>query len=70
MLDLLHEQQCRVGIPKYTTLRELTSFLGVKEQIDDQAVLTSLCGTGRVHEPIDTAPGTSPTRFRYLVSTQ
>jgi len=52
ILEAQSPQQCWIGIPKYTSRREIASMLGVDDPIDDRALLTALLDEGEFTHPV------------------
>lgn len=63
LLDPPDHRQSWVGIPKYTTRREVASLLGVKDKIDDRALLTSLLEPGEYTRPMTLRQARHPHSF-------
>ncbi|MDW7981968.1 MAG: DNA double-strand break repair nuclease NurA [Thermomicrobium sp.] len=69
-LELLHRslasspaRQCWLGIPKYTTRRDIANLLGAPDPADDRALLTALLEPGEYTAPIPLQPGRRPHGF-------
>jgi len=52
ILEATPPRQCWVGVPKYTSRREIASLLDVDDPIDDRALLTALLEEGEFTYPV------------------
>lgn len=67
LLEPPDHRQSWVGIPKYTSRREVASLLGLTDKIDDRALLTSLLEPGEYTRPMPLRQARRPHGFSILV---